>query len=50
MKIMKRQWSMIVRSLVALCLLTLPIESFAQTQVKPGFNLFSPQQDIEIGK
>ena len=24
--------------------------SFAQTNVKPGFNLFSPEQDIEIGR
>jgi Zn-dependent protease with chaperone function len=24
--------------------------AFAQTQVKPGFNLFSPQQDVEIGR
>lgn len=28
----------------------MPMASLAQTQVKPGFNLFSPQQDIEIGK
>jgi hypothetical protein len=23
---------------------------FAQTKVKPGFNLFSPDQDVEIGQ
>lgn len=27
-----------------------PVASFAQTNVKPGFNLFSPQQDVEIGQ
>jgi Zn-dependent protease with chaperone function len=50
MKSMKRQSSMGFRCLMALWLLTLSIEALAQTQVKPGFNLFSPQQDIEIGK
>ena len=28
----------------------MPMTGLAQTQVKAGFNLFSPQQDIEIGK
>jgi beta-barrel assembly-enhancing protease len=50
MKVMERQWNMVVRYLLALWVLVLPIELLAQTQVKPGFNLFSPQQDVEIGK
>lgn len=33
---------------VALTLLV-PFAAEAQTKVKPGFNLFSPQQDVEIG-
>jgi Zn-dependent protease with chaperone function len=28
----------------------MPVASFAQTNVKAGFNLFSPQQDVEIGQ
>lgn len=33
-----------------LYLLVASWNSFAQTNVKPGFNLFSPEQDIEIGR
>jgi Zn-dependent protease with chaperone function len=39
----------VIAASVTLLLVTL-ITGWAQTQVKPGFNLFSPQQDIEIGK
>ena len=28
----------------------MPIASFAQTNIKAGWNLFSPQQDVEIGQ
>lgn len=35
---------------VILLLSVWPIPIAGQTQVKPGFNLFSPQQDIEIGQ
>jgi len=41
-----QKWSITGAFLAALTLTTLP----AQTQLKPGFNLFSPEQDIEIGK
>lgn len=27
-----------------------PVAAFAQTNIKPGWNLFSPQQDVEIGQ
>ncbi|HZS07400.1 MAG TPA: M48 family metallopeptidase [Blastocatellia bacterium] len=36
--------------LVTLLLMVWPLPGFGQTEVKPGFNLFSPQQDIEIGR
>jgi len=32
-----------------LLLLLIPSQLFGQTKVKPGFNLFSPTQDVEIG-
>lgn len=35
--------------LLLLCLLSKAL-CFGQTNVKPGFNLFSPEQDIEIGQ
>src|SRR6266508_5944997 len=35
---------------IALLLLLMPMTRLAQTQVKPGFNLFAPQQDVEIGQ
>lgn len=40
------------RVLAAAVALTLFVPAFgeAQTKVKPGFNLFSPQQDVEIGQ
>jgi len=31
-------------------LLALPTQASAQTEVSPGFNLFSPEQDVEIGR
>lgn len=38
------------RAAVAVALtLLLPAFAEAQTKVKPGFNMFSPQQDVEIG-
>ena len=40
----------VIASCVTLLLVVMPMTDLAQTQVKPGFNLFSPQQDIEIGK
>src|SRR5215468_4325355 len=40
----------VIASCVTLLLVVMPMNGLAQTQVKPGFNLFSPQQDIEIGK
>ena len=36
--------------IVALTLMTLTTAADAQTQIKPGFNLFSPAQDQEIGR
>jgi len=38
------------RKFLLLYLLVASWNSFAQTNVKPGFNLFSPEQDIEIGR
>ena len=38
------------KTMILLGLLALSSVAGAQTQVKPGFNLFSVQQDIEIGK
>jgi len=35
---------------VALLLTLLPATGLAQTKIKPGFNLFSPQQDVEVGQ
>jgi predicted Zn-dependent protease len=40
----------VIASFVALLLVVMPMTGLAQTRVKPGFNLFSPQQDVEIGK
>ena len=34
----------------AALLLALPLTGLAQTKVTPGFNLFSPKQDMEIGQ
>ncbi len=36
--------------LIALLLLSLTGTAVAQTKLEPGFNLFSPQQDVEIGR
>jgi Zn-dependent protease with chaperone function len=33
-----------------MALLLVPLAATAQTRVKPGFNLFSPEQDVEIGQ
>src|SRR5262245_55269085 len=50
-RVMRRpQFLQIIAICVALLLVITPMTGLAQTQVKPGFNLFSPQQDIEIGK
>ena len=38
------------KTLMVLGLLALSAVAGAQTEVKPGFNLFSVQQDVEIGK
>ena len=35
---------------LVICLLLLVFPARGQTRVKPGFNLFSAQQDVEIGK
>src|SRR6266545_2374189 len=40
----------VIASCVTLLLVAMPMTGLAQTRVKPGFNLFSAQQDIEIGK
>lgn len=36
-------------AIAAALLLALPAIAEAQTRVKPGFNMFSPQQDVQIG-
>ena len=49
---MNRRQHLVSRPLVALAMvmaMTAGVAS-AQTNVKPGFNLFSPQQDVEIGQ
>jgi predicted Zn-dependent protease len=33
-----------------MALLLVPLAAMAQTKVKPGFNLFTPEQDVEIGQ
>ena len=35
---------------VALMVVSAPADATAQTQVKPGFNLFSVEQDVEVGR
>ncbi len=35
---------------VALVMITAPLAALSQTRIRPGFNLFSPQQDVEIGR
>ena len=30
--------------------LAMPLAAFAQTNIKPGWNLFSPEQDVQIGQ
>src|SRR5512140_1895408 len=35
---------------VILALSLVPLSAVAQTRVSPGFNLFSPEQDVEIGQ
>ncbi len=51
---MKTKRSLANRALVLLCSLLivggLGGPAFAQTELKPGFNLFSPEQDVEIGR
>jgi Zn-dependent protease with chaperone function len=46
-----RKFSQLLLAHAAALLLVLPpLTGLAQTKVKPGFNIFSPQQDIEIGR
>jgi hypothetical protein len=41
----------LVAAVAAACLLTAPaVEAQQRTKVKPGINMFSPQQDVEIGR
>ena len=35
---------------LAVCALLAPSAAFAHTNARPGFNLFSEQQDVEIGQ
>ncbi|HVT04946.1 MAG TPA: M48 family metallopeptidase [Thermoanaerobaculia bacterium] len=35
---------------VVVALMLTPLMAQAQTKIKPGFNLFSPQQDVEVGQ
>ena len=37
-------------TILLLCLQSLAIDVIAQTRVKPGFNVFSVEQDLEIGR
>lgn len=49
--IWKRDFSQRVAAcVIALLLSLLPMTGLAQTKVKSGFNLFSPQQDVEVGR
>jgi Zn-dependent protease with chaperone function len=36
--------------LLALSLMFVPLAAGQRTQMKPGWNMFSPQQDVEVGK
>src|SRR3954462_6783007 len=47
---MKHQRVSLRAAAMVAVLAIMPIASFAQTNVKAGFNLFSPQQDVEIGQ
>src|SRR5712691_1026377 len=49
---MNRRTSFVARPLVAvlMALMLIPAVAGAQTKVKPGFNLFSTQQDVEVGQ
>src|SRR5438445_750031 len=44
---MTQKWT---RSLVAITFLLTVAIADAQTKIKPGFNLFSPEQDVEVGQ
>lgn len=35
---------------ITMAMLLVPAAATAQTKVKPGFNLFSPEQDVEVGQ
>jgi Zn-dependent protease with chaperone function len=39
-----------VMAALILALSMVPVATFAQTNIKPGFNLFSPDQDVQIGQ
>ena len=41
---------MIRKSIIVTALLLMPLAATAQTKVKAGFNLFSAEQDVEIGQ
>lgn len=43
------QQSRLLAVAAAVAMLVMPLAAEAQTKVKSGFNLFSPQQDVEIG-
>jgi len=49
---MNRRTSFVARPLVAvlMALMLIPAVASAQTKIKPGFNLFSTQQDVEVGQ
>lgn len=59
----KRGWEMRIASVrraggparwlscaVALLVIAAPLAAFSQTRIRLGFNLFAPQQDVEIGR
>lgn len=50
LRLRRRIFGRVLLQLSALLLVLLPVISLAQTRVKPGFNIFSPQQDVEIGQ
>jgi hypothetical protein len=35
---------------VALLMIAAPLAALSQTRIRPGFNLFPPQQEVEIGR
>lgn len=51
-KLMSTRFPNIMVLFLAMALVTIPMSSqvIAQTKISPGFNLFSPDQDVQIGK